>query len=166
MDTLDVAVTVKSDHLTPHKKVPSIFNDESPVVILFGISFGSGRWWDGNSCFRPWLSSSSSFLFSRIDNLYITTEELRKGVVEKNINLAGRVQSFGAEVVLLGDHIGCDPSLTDIPLRYTWEGIAWVKASIGNTFQAASPQLQNSSPPISVQEVQQMVSSSLLPSAN
>ena len=61
-------------------------------------------------------------LFSRIDNLYITTEELRKGVVEKNINLAGRVQSLGAEVVLLGDHIGCDPGLTDIPLRYTWEG--------------------------------------------
>ena len=45
MDILDVAVTIKSDYLTPHKtQVSSIFNNGTSVVIFIGISFGSGGW--------------------------------------------------------------------------------------------------------------------------
>ena len=68
------------------------------------------------------------------------------------------------EVEFLGDHIGCDHGFTDVPHRSAWEGISWVKDSTGNAFAAVLPQLQNISPPKSVQEAQQIVSSSLLPS--
>ena len=66
---------------------------------------------------------------------------------------------------LLGNNISSDPGLTDILLRYAWEGIAWVKASIADALQTALPYLQNISPSPFLQDVQRIVSSALIPSS-
>ena len=112
-------------------------------------------------------SDSDSILLllcSRIDNLYVLTEKLRIYIyiVEENHNLTGRVHSLGVEVDLFGDNIGCDPCLTNVPLRSAWKGISWVKSFIADNFQATLPQLRNISPPLSIQEVQRVIYYALL----
>ena len=76
------------------------------------------------------ISTSNSdsllpLLCSLEDTFYVSSEKFRKGVVEENLVLSSQVHSLGVEVELLGDNIGSDPGLTDIPLRSTWKGIAW-----------------------------------------
>ena len=90
---------------------------------------------------------------------------MRKGVLADNRALSGQVHSLDVEVELLSDNLGCDPGLMDIPLRSAWEDISWVEFSIAGALQTALLHLQNLSPSPSLQEVQHIVSSVLIPSS-
>ena len=101
---------------------------------------------------------------SRIDMLHLSSEKLRKGLVDCQKNLHYTFQSLGIEVELLRDSPGYDPSSTDAPLRSIWRVIFWVKYFLSDALQIALYLLKNLASPISHQEVHHIVISVLPPS--
>ena len=53
-------------------------------------------------------------------------------------------QTFGGELTLLQDRLGCDPGLIDVPLRTFWEGISFLHSLVLESLQpiVVSPLLQ------------------------
>ena len=98
--------------------------------------------------------------------LHLSSKKLRTGLVDCQTIIEDTFQSFGIEVELLRDNLGSDPGLIDVLLRSTWEGIAWVKASLANALHTALPALKKNSYPLSRQDVHNIITSSLAPSAS
>ena len=161
MSTLDVAVAVPPNHFTPQKR-----KSTAASRALDSTTFLATPLLQADDVLA--VSSDSDTLFpllcSRIDMLHLSSEKLRTGLVDCQTSLADSFQSLGIEVELLRDNLGSDPGLTDVPLRSAWEGIAWVKASVADALKSALPVLQNIPPPLSQQDVQKIVASSLAPS--
>ena len=96
--------------------------------------------------------------------LHLSSEKLRKGLVDCQKKLHYTFQSLGIEVELLRDSPGYDPSSTDAPLRSIWRVIYWVKYLLSDALQIALYLLKNIASPISYQEVHHIVISVLPPS--
>ena len=86
LDTLDVAVAVKSDHLTPNKNksLPSSMMD---IQSLSFVAFSLVQADDKLVISASGPISLLPLLCSRVDTLYVSSEEFRKGVDAENLAL-------------------------------------------------------------------------------
>ena len=83
-------------------------------------------------------------LCKRVPSLQAASETLRVDSVASRRQLILHQQTFGGELTLLQDRLGCDPGLTDVPLRSSWEGISFLHSLVLESLQpnVVSPLLQ------------------------
>ena len=142
MSTLDVAVAAPEDHFTPQKN-----KSTSSSRALESISFFATPLVQAGDVLTVSPSDPDTFfplLCSRVDILQLSSEKLRTGLVDCQTTIADIFQSLGIEAKLLRDNLSSDPGLTYIPLRSTWERIAWVKASLADALHSVLPAFKKS----------------------
>ena len=76
--------------------------------------------------------------------LMAKTENDRVDYIASRQQLILYQQTFGGELTLLQDRLVCDPGLTDVPLRSSWEGISFLHSLVLESLQpnVVSPLLQ------------------------
>ena len=144
LSPLDLAVEKMSYYATPLKsKRPrlgqSSRNDTSflaPPIIDPTVDILSLQ----PETFLPLFDS----LCKRVASLQAASETLRVDSVTSRQQLILHQQTFGGELTLLQDRFGCDPGLTEVPLRSSWKGISFLHSLVMNSLQpnVFSPLLQ------------------------
>ena len=144
LSSLDLAVEERSYYATPLKlKRPrlgqSSLKDTSflaPPIVDLTVDILSLQ----PETFLPLFDS----LCKRVVSLQAASETLRVDSVASRQQLILHQQTFGGELTLLQDRLGCDPGLTDVSLRSSWEGISFLHSLMFESLQpnVVSPLLQ------------------------
>ena len=144
LSSLDLAVEERSYYTTPLKlKRPrlgqSSLKDTSflaPPIVEHSVDILSLQ----PETFLPLFES----LCKRVASLQAASETLRVDYIASRQQLILYQQTFRGELTLLQDRLGCDPGLTDVPLRSSWEGISFLHSLVLESLQpnVVSPLLQ------------------------
>ena len=85
-----------------------------------------------------------TLLHSRIDMLHLSSENLRKGLVDCQKNFTNTFQPLVIEVKRLRGNICSEPCLTGALLHSTWDNISWVKSLLSSALQTVLLSLKTS----------------------
>ena len=96
-------------------------------------------------------------LCKRISSLQETSENIRVDSFIPRQQLILRQQTFGGELTLLQDRLGCDPGLTEVPLRSSYWGISFVHSLVKDSLH------NNVVYPLLHQEIVQLLKQSMSP---
>ena len=135
LSSLDLVVEERSYYATPLKsKRPrlgqSFLKDKSflaPPIVDSTIDVLSLQ----PEIFLPLFDS----LYKRVASLQVVSENFRVDSVASRQKLILLQQTFSGELTLLQDRLGCDPGLTDVPLRSSWERISFLHSLIMDSLQ-------------------------------